>query len=177
MNHRITIRLLFAIGGAAAMLSSLSPAAGASSDERQAPTHCAVEVIGQTDEGEYLLSEEKCFADFTDAMRSLGLGEDISSRTEALDAAASIQSTLAIHYDGAGFTGSSFSVSGVDCLGGYINAPAGWDNRVSSTLGGICGRIRHWTGTNKTGSFQDTVSSGNLLSPVNNNVSSIQYLN
>ena len=176
MNQRNHVRFVAPIVISTALLWATGPIAGASSDE-EATTHCYVEVIGETKAGEYLLSDEECFAEFDDAMSAIGLGDGITSKAEAESAAAALSSTIGIHYDGAGFTGSSFSVSGVNCLGGYINMSAGWNDRVSSTLSGFCGRIRHWTGANKTGSFQDTLPNGNLSAPVNNNVSSIQYLN
>ena len=75
---------------------------------------------------------------------------------KAQAAALSIQSTLATHYDGASYTGSSFSVLGVNCLGGYVNMSASWDNRVSSTYSSFCPRVRHWTGVNLSGQYQDT---------------------
>jgi hypothetical protein len=150
--------------------------ASAGTSTKTAVTHCVVYVVGQTEDGEYLLSDEECYSDFGSAMQAAGLGSGATTVAKAESIAASIQSTLAVHYDGANYTGSSFSVSGVDCLGGYINMSATWDNRVSSTFSTFCPRVRHWTGANTTGSYQDTLSSGNLSSPVNNAVSSIQYL-
>lgn len=137
--------------------------------------HCVATVVDETADGELILSDPECFGEFPVAMADAGLGSSIDTASEASAAVASASFTIGIHFDGANYTGSSFSVVGTDCGGGYLNMSAAWDNRVSSTIGG-CPRIRHWTGANKTGSYQDTLPSGNLSSPVNNAVSSIQYL-
>lgn len=177
MNGRSPFRMITTAIAAFGLIAVAAPSAGASVQPVAGGTrHCVVEVVGQAKDGEYLLSEPECYSDYATAMASIGLGSDVTTPARAEAAAASVQSTLASHFDGAGYTGSSFSVSGVDCLGGYINMSAGWDNIVSSTFSWMCPRVRHWTGVNKTGSFQDTVPSGNLSSPVNNAVSSIQYL-
>lgn len=125
--------------------------------------HCVAVVVGQEEDGEFVLSEAECFEDPSDA------------RSRAATAVAGRSMTIGIHYDLANLGGSSFTVVGGNCLGGYVNMSAAWDNRVSSTLGG-CPRIRHWTGANTSGSAQDTLPHGNLAAPVNNAVSSIQYL-
>lgn len=139
-----------------------------------AANQCLVQVTGQRPSGEYVLSEPTCFATYEEVVRRATTASQVTgARTTS---AASVSSVLATHYDGAGYSGASFTVSGVDCGGGYVNMNATWDNRVSSTLSSICPRIRHYTGANLTGSYQDTVPSGNLSSPVNNAVSSIQYL-
>ncbi|MFN8053544.1 MAG: hypothetical protein U0Q22_19050 [Acidimicrobiales bacterium] len=137
--------------------------------------HCVANVTGQEESGEYILSEPECFEDMASAMEYAGLGKGLNTLSK-VESAAFASTTIGIHYDGASFTGSSFSVVGVDCGGGYVNMSSSWDNRVSSTISNACGRIRHWTGANKTGSSQDTLPNGNLVSPVNNAVSSIQYL-
>ena len=172
------IRRLVPCIAVVAVLTSMSPTAGATSpsDSKTEITHCVVSVIDQLESGEFVLSDEECYSDFGSAMESLGLGESAATPAQAQAAAFSIQSTLATHYDGASYTGSSFSVLGFNCLGGYVNMSASWDNRVSSTYSSFCPRVRHWTGVNLSGQYQDTLSSGNLSSPVNNTVSSIQYL-
>lgn len=177
MHISSLIRRLAPCIAVVAVLTSMGPTAGAtSSDSNTEITHCVVSVIDQLESGEYVLSDEECYSDFSSAMESLGLGESADTPGKAEAAALSIQSTLATHYDGASYTGSSFSVLGINCLGGYVNMSASWDNRVSSTYSSFCPRVRHWTGVNLSGQYQDTLPSGNLSSPVNNTVSSIQYL-
>lgn len=178
MTTRTSIRALAGAALASGMLALAAPQTGATT----APTadtkvrHCVVEVVGQDDDGQYRLSKERCYTEYDEAVGSLGLGADLDSPADAQAAAAAASMVLASHFDGAGWTGSSFSVSGADCLGGYINLPAAWDNVISSTYSWSCPRVRHWTGWGKTGSFQDTIPSGNLVAPVNNAVTSIQYL-
>lgn len=179
MSHHLrrTAAIGLVLAATTALVGTGVPSAGASTSRSQQPaTHCYVEVIGQHPDGEYILSEEECYTEFSGAMAALGLGADLETPEAARDAAASLLATLAIHYDG-NFTGSSISVSGVNCAGGYINLSLAWDNRISSTISTFCGRIRHWTGLSTSGSFQDTLPNGILSAPVNNNVSSIQYLN
>lgn len=161
-----------------AVLTAFNPTAGASSptDSKTAPTHCVVYVVDQLESGEYVLSDEECFGNFASAMSALGLGASATTPARAQAAAVTIQATLATHYDGAGYSGSSLSIYGVDCLGGWLNMPAPWDNRISSTYSSFCPRIRHYSGAGLSGSTQDTLPSGNLSAPVNNSVSSIQYL-
>lgn len=160
---------------ALACLVSVAPAAGATPAaalqpvepqpvEPQPVEHCVAVVVGQHPDGEFVLSEIVCHEERATAVRSARAAHG-TARSMA----------IGIHYDLHNLGGSSFTVMGDNCLGGYLNMSAAWDNRVSSTLGG-CPRIRHWTGANKTGSAQDTLPHGNLAAPVNNAVSSIQYM-
>lgn len=175
MTSQRMVRLVLIGALSTVILGAGVAPAGASTSKSE--EHCTVEVIGQEPDGEYILGEEECYSEFGDAMEAVGLGADIEDPADAREAMMSIQSTLAVHYDASNYTGASISVSGVDCLGGYINLSLAWDNRISSTISTFCGRIRHWTGLSKTGNSQDTLPSGALSSPVNNNSSSIQYLN
>jgi hypothetical protein len=82
---------------------------------------------------------------------------------------------IGVHYDGADLTGSSLTVVGADCLGGWLNLPSTWNNRISSTLHG-CPRIRHYDGVNLGTPQETTYSPGGNLGPLNNIASSVQYL-
>ena len=85
--------------------------------------------------------------------------------------------TLGRHYDGYNGTGSSISVVGSSCTGGYWNTTSSWDNRISSSYNG-CARLRHYAYPNKVVPFDDTQGSGttdNLNSTLNNNAESISY--
>lgn len=179
MNRTSLIRWSTACISAAALIAVTAQGAGAADDtssNEPVETHCVVTVIDQLKSGEYILSEEECFGSFDAAMDSVGLDIAAEETSNQSQAAAAVQSTLAVHFDGANYTGASFSVVGVNCLGGYINLNGGsWDNRVSSTFGGICPRIRHWSAANVSGVFQDTLNTGNLTT-LNNASTSIQYL-
>jgi hypothetical protein len=122
--------------------------------------HCIVRIIGQQPSGEYIASPPECFATMAGVQQS--------------SAAAAASSTIGVHYDGANFTGSSFSVVGDNCGGGWLNVSFFWNNRVSSTWNG-CPYIFHYDGTNLTGAWQVTVAPGGNLTTLNNKTSSIQY--
>jgi hypothetical protein len=83
--------------------------------------------------------------------------------------------SIGVHYDGFDLTGSSLTVVGVDCLGGWLNLPSTWNNRISSTLNG-CPRIRHYDGVNLGTPQETTFSPGGNLGALNNIASSVQYL-
>ena len=170
---RNTRMLRIAVGTAlVAIALPLGSAAGADTKG----DHCVVYVEGQEQSGEYIVSAPDCYPTLSAAMESVGLGTGVSSISKASQAMAAASMTIGIHYDGA-FSGASFSVVGADCNGGYLNMSSAWNDRVSSSISNNCGRIRHWTDINKAGSWQDTLPNGTLSSPVNNAVSSIQYLN
>jgi hypothetical protein len=143
----------------------VGPAAGAARAPASPPEeHCVVQVVGQdAATGEVRLSDLTC-----DRTRDVAL-----RRAGAATAAA--DHPIGVHFDGAGYTGSSLTVVGADCTGGWLNLPAAWNNRISSTLNG-CPRIRHFDGANLTPPEQTTLSPGGNLLSLNNKASSIQYL-
>lgn len=146
------------------------PPAGA--DESSGSEHCVAEVIGREKDGEYLLGPVECYDTFLES--SIAASATSSSKASG-GGVTTAAMNLAGHFDGYNYSGSSFVVTGNDCLGGYLNLPSSWDNRVSSTFGG-CPRVRHYTAFNLSGALFDTVSSGNMNATLNNASSSIQYL-
>jgi len=136
-------------------------------------THCLVNVIGQTDADEWLLSAPICTTgSAADLLAANGVREFTGEGEVAAGARAG---TLARHYDGANFTGSSISVAGGSCNGGWYNVPSWFDNRISSTVAyAPCSRIKHYDGDSLNGSYQSTWPSGNL-SYMNNRAESIEY--
>jgi hypothetical protein len=132
-----------------------------------AETHCAASVVGQRPSGEYVLSPMVCRSSRTSALQAIGAVNVSGFSTQATF-------VIGTHYDGASFTGSSFSVTGSDCSGGWLNLSSTWDNRVSSTLNG-CPVIRHYDGDNLTGAIEGTVGAGGNLSALNNKTQSIKY--
>lgn len=120
--------------------------------------HCIVHVIDRAASGRLRTTEPVCSA----------------SRAEAGARAASSE-MIGVHFEGAGYTGSSFTVVGDDCTGGWLDLNAAWINRVSSTLHG-CPRIRHFNGYGLTGTNQTTMAPGANLGALNNLTNSIQYL-
>jgi hypothetical protein len=141
-------------------------------------THCVVAVTGQAADGELQTTAPQCFSTFSAAMEAAGVPASLAREPRArLLAQPAVATTfnLGVHFDGLNKTGSSFTVTGADCTGGWLNLSAAWINRVSSTANG-CGHIWHFDGNNLTGSSQVTTSSNWNLTTLNNLTNSIQYL-
>jgi hypothetical protein len=123
--------------------------------------HCVVRVTGTKPTGELVTTSPVCSTDRGRALRAAGVTlADVP---------------IGVHFDGAGLTGSSFTVVGSTCSGGWLNLSALWINRVSSTQN-FCPVIRHFDGYNLTSASEDTLSPGGNLSSLNNKANSIQYL-
>lgn len=142
--------------------------------------HCVLRVVGQRPSGELVTAPATCFASFADAMASIGVDTRgiPNPNPETLAAAGRLDSAvtfaIGVHYDGANWTGSSSTVTGSNCLGGWMNVSSTWLNRISSTWNG-CNRILHFDGYNLTGSYESTMGDGGNLSALNNRTNSIQY--
>ncbi len=177
INRRVLV-----VGIVAASLLT-TPAIGfAVPIEREA--HCVVTVIDELETGELVASEPTCFATFADAVwlasgGTISLAESTEGSVMFEDAsliAAMSSFALGIHYDGFGGSGSSITVVGSSCTGGWWNTSASWSNRISSSYNG-CSRLRHYNLPNKGGSFQDTYGAGTTdnLSTLNNMAESVSY--
>ncbi len=83
---------------------------------------------------------------------------------------------LGIHFDGANGSGSSITVTGAACSGGYWNTGSAWANRISSSYNG-CGRLAHFDLPNKGGSVENTFGAGTTdnLGALNNQTESVAY--
>lgn len=177
---RIRLTVVLAVVIAIALPAGL-PAGAAVYDIE---SHCVVQVKGQEASGELMVADAVCFSSFEEAITvaSGGLlaieeapsGEELFSDSAAGAFLSSF--TLGIHFDGLNGSGSSISIVGSSCTGGYWNTGATWANRISSSWNG-CYRLRHHDGPNKTGTYADTVSSGthNLPSFMNNKTESVSY--
>lgn len=147
--------------------------------------HCVVEVIDRNAAGELVVSAPVCYATFEEAIMAPSVGSMTNEMAPSGEEFFADQTTgvvvasftLGIHFDGSNGTGSSISVVGSSCTGGYWNTGASWANRISSSSNG-CYRLRHHDGPNKTGTYADTVGSGihNLPSYMNNKTESVSYL-
>jgi len=176
-----------AIGAIALLSPTITPAAEAAValTEDAEETHCVVEVIGEKASGELIVSEPRCHVSFAAAIGDASGGTlvlppsasgSVIFRNPDVAAAAS-SFTLGIHYDGFNGTGSSISVVGSSCSGGWWNTGTAWDDRISSTYNG-CGRLRHFTNPNMGGAHEDTKGAGttdNLTSYLNNKADSVSY--
>jgi hypothetical protein len=123
--------------------------------------HCAVRVTGMDPDGHLRTTAPACSSDQASAMRAVGT--------------TSSDFPIGVHFDGPGLTGSSFTVVGSSCSGGWLNLNSLWINRVSSTEN-HCPTIRHFDGYNLTGASEYTFGAGGNLSVLNNATNSIQYL-
>ena len=144
---------------------AITPARAAGADQ-SAERHCVVVVVDQRPDGELVTGPETCYPTPVGAAGSSG-GEAPTMQTTS-------SIVLAVHYDGANFTGSSLTVWGSACNGGYLNLSSSWVNRISST-NNICYRVRHFDGYSLTGASEDTVGSGGNLGGLNNAANSVQY--
>jgi hypothetical protein len=147
--------------------------------------HCVIEVIGQMKSGELVMSDPVCFDTFAQATFAASSGAvRVRSDTTPVDlfttqdfAVALSSFTLGVHYDGSSGAGSSITVVGSSCSGGYWNTTEVWDNRISSTWNG-CYRIKHHDLPAMGGAYASTYGVGavhNVPSALNNAAESISY--
>lgn len=159
--------------------------AGVAAASGQSEEHCVVRVIDQLESGEFVLTDPVCYPTFAEAAFAASSGTvrldrdaQPSDLTSLREAAALLSTfTLGVHYDGYGGGGSSISVVGSSCSGGYWNTPPAWDNRISSTWNG-CYRVTHHDLPNKGGSSGSTYGAGsvhNVPSWINNKAESVSY--
>jgi hypothetical protein len=155
---------VLAIGGWTAAMGVVAPAP-ANGAPRPQEEHCVVRVTDQDPRtGELHLTEPTCSATQVQALERVGLDP----------AAVAADWSIGIHFEGPGFTGSSLTVVGADCTGGWLNTPAGWSNVISSTLHG-CPHITHYDGYYLVSPSVTTVSPGGNLGSMDNRTSSLQY--
>ena len=147
-----------------AVLALASPASAAPPEQ-----HCVVDVVGQEADGRLVLGPQRCYRSFDQAQADAGVPTPGDTSAQALAAG----TVLAVHYDGANFTGSSITVNGTTCGGGYTNLSWDWRNRISSSLNG-CSVVRFYDGLNKAGANESMFASGNL-GWLNNKSDSVQY--
>lgn len=147
-------------------------------------THCVVEVIDRAPSGELVMSAPRCFGSFAEALEVASGGMvrvDREVGGSALfsegDMAVTVSSfTLGVHFDGFNGSGSSITVAGTTCGGGWWNTGTAWRNRISSSYNG-CQHLRHFDAPNKGGEFEDTYGAGTTdnLAGLNNRAESVAY--
>ncbi len=169
---------------ASLLVCALIPLSGsqASADVEE---HCVVNVVSQLPDGELVLSEPECYSTLDSALTAA------SDTTLVLDPGAAgglmwtspgagvlfSTFTLGTHFDGLNGTGSSISVVGSSCTGGYWNTSASWDNRISSSWNG-CYRLKHHDLPNRAGTVGSTLGTGtthNVPSWINDKAESVSY--
>jgi len=176
-------RISLIVGPVVALAVITAPAvySGSSADSAR-ETHCVVEVVGLLDSGEFVMTEPVCFGTFGEAIAEASGGRvAVSSGSELFtDPEVGLvlaTFTLGVHYEGYNGAGSSITVVGSSCVGGYWNTGATWANKISSSYNG-CYRLRHHDLANKGGSYGDTVGSGlvhNVPWWIDNKTESVSY--
>lgn len=144
------------------------------SDVSKDEVHCVAFVVDQTADGELVLSEPDCFDTRTEAGVWAAVGPAGPQVSGFYMAGSTF--TLGRHFDGFNGTGSSITIVGSSCTGGYWNTSSSWDNRISSSYNG-CARLTHWDEPAKSGSSQHTYGAGTTdnLSYMNNKAESVSY--
>jgi hypothetical protein len=149
-NHRLRTVL---IASTAVLVGLLPGAASASPAER----HCSVTITGQKPSGELTTTAPTCSSG---PAASLAAGP------------ASASSVIAVHYAGANFSGSTYTVNGTGCTGGYLNLPTDWVNVISSTWSSCA--VSHFDLYYLAGDVETTYSPSNLLL-LNDRTNSVRY--
>lgn len=147
-------------------------------------THCVIEVVGEQSDGKFITAPEVCFDTFSEAIAYASGGtvvlDSSTSGSAALTdggvALALSTFTLGIHYDGYNGTGSSRTVVGSSCSGGWWNAGS-FANKISSSYLG-CGKLVHYDYSNIQGARYTATGAGTTanLYGFNNRTNSVQYL-
>lgn len=172
------IVLLVTVTGAPATAQGIGPVADRES-------HCVVAVMEETTQGELITGAPTCFGDFAEAIGfasggSLQLGRGTTGDVVFADdtiAARVSEFTLGIHYADKNGRGSSVTVVGGSCSGGYWNAPSWLANKISSSYHG-CGVLTHHDLPDLSGAAYTTSGRGTTqnLPGFNNRVESVRYL-
>lgn len=170
-------RLWLALALAVSMTVAIPASVGAKTVEKS-ETHCVIHVMEKTDEGELKMSTPTCFA--TQERAAAAAGREIlkPQLNEAAGESYALSSfTIGIHYNGFNGSGSSITVVGSSCTGGWWNTPTWFDNKTSSSYNG-CYRLRHYDRPNKQGSSFNTYGVGqidNITGSMNNRTESVAY--
>jgi hypothetical protein len=181
--RRLEMLRSFAFAMLIGMVVAVSPAQAAETVGR-VERHCVIQTTGVEADGRLITGAQDCFETFSEAMFALSEGSIrlpydapvtiLESSPDARAAAASF--TLGIHYDYSNGGGSSISVVGSSCAGGWWNTPSWFDNRESSSYNG-CYRLKHWDYAGAAGSYQSTLTVGQTdnLTYMSNRVESVSY--
>jgi hypothetical protein len=180
MRGRAALRraLTLSVATVATVLVAVGPANADRNDAAEEPAagedaadeHCVVAVVDQLADGELRLTEPTCYDTFAAAMLDAAAGtRAVSSDLEGADVvggddfavALAASFTLGIHFDGYNGSGSSISIVGSSCSGGYWNAWGWWRNRINSSYNG-CYHLRHYDNPYKSGSSYNTYTGGQI---------------
>jgi hypothetical protein len=140
--------IVLAVGGVTA-----NPAAGAEEEIE----HCTLAITGLNKDGSYRTGELEC----------------TKGPAVARGGFSALTTYIAVHYDGANLTGSTLSIEGGSCGGGWLNFPAAWQDRIESTSS-VC-TVRHYRDLGLSGPHNTTWSPGGNLTTLANAASSASY--
>lgn len=193
----------WAVALAVAASPIIAPAPAVAETETQ--THCVLEVLDVLLGGEFVVSAPTCFPTFQEAMafvsggaltlnsgkelfaagpdmsksfRTAGKRGTVDGRRTANTTSGTSSFVIGIHFTGRYGSGSSVTLTGTNCSGGYWNASAAWRNVISSSYNG-CARLAHYSELYISGSRYDTRTSGqtdNIAGYMDNRTKSIRYL-
>ena len=171
-------RLALSLAIAGAMVVAIPASAGAKAELKQKEKHCVVYVTEKTADGELRMSEPTCLAS-REAAAEFAARPVFKAQMADIDGMTFGFSnfTIGIHYNGSSGNGSSITVVGSSCTGGYWNTPGWFDNKESSVYNG-CYRLRHYDKPNKSGSATNTYTAGqvdNIPGWMNNRTESVAY--
>jgi hypothetical protein len=185
MSVRCSMRRLAALVLGVAGVVTLAPAPALSAREAPAETHCVLRVLYEKPSGEMVMAPARCYSTFAEAIADASGGDvklDPRTPASALWSDTSLQALLSdfalgTHYDGFNGSGSSVTIWGSSCSGGWWNTSEGWDNRISSSWNG-CYRLQHYDYANKGGTSQPTVGiyATHDLSTMDDRTESVAYL-
>ncbi len=156
-RRRKPVRALVVIASATSMATLAGPSVADASSSDRPPPNCEVVVTGIQPNGEFVTTLPVC---------SRG------KRTEPVSVDIEASGTIAVHYSGTGFQGSTFTVTGSGCNGGWLNLPSQWINVISSTYSSCA--VTHFDYFYLTGDAETTYGNANL-GPLNNRTNSARY--
>jgi hypothetical protein len=170
-------RFLITVGAALTLISVPVPASAAAQTEK---VNCVITVTGIDKNGNFIHEPMKCYSSFGESLNAIGLKVSATVTPQSIDikAVAAASGVIGVHYDAANGLGSSLTVNGSNCIGGGLNVPLSWNDRISSTLNG-CPTIQHFENTNYAGGSFFSYGSGSLTamtgSFMDNRTSAIKY--
>jgi hypothetical protein len=134
-------------------LCAMVPAAGAANTKPD--QHCVLQVTGK---------------DARTGQLSTGpLTCDVGAASQMT----ALVTVAAVHYTGSNFTGSTLSIIGDSCSGGWLNMPTGWANVISSTSSSCL--VLHWDNYYLVGDSQSLSNPGGNLTYMDNRTNSASY--
>jgi hypothetical protein len=132
-----------ALAALPAVMPAVAPATAA-----PAADQCVTRLLSAAEMHEGVRSEVKCYRTQAEMLAASGISSGF--RTPMAD------SLLAVHNT---FGAGSLSVYGGTCGGGGLNLSAPYNDAITSTTHGVCGRIKHFAYANANGDYQITSAS------------------